>query len=667
MKKLSLILLAITTVVFSTMAQVTSNSPICSSETLLFSIGTTGKEYIITSPSGTSSSYFSKPININGSAAENGTYVVSIISNTNDTVSVNVEVMVTQVPSQPIITGKTSYCEGEALALSASASNSPDTYKWSFNDGSTYFQNPLNIPARKTFGTTVTVVASSNNCESTSASITLTVNENPTTKPVVSGLKNPYCENDLISLTLTNAGSFYVDWKFPDNTTQNIKKLNTNATLPLNGIHNITYFNNGCSGPSTAVNIIVTEVPPTPTIVSNQTSICTGDTLEIYSPGNDQFGRSWTLPNGSITSLDTILRYNVQNSDSGLYSLKLVNGTCSSATVQIHLETKQSPILIGSYTNAPLCEQDSFVFYTKWKFGGTTTLSNEYGLNHVGDSLTIPVIPHYRDYYVAVTNDNGCKSKVDTFITPIIEKIRKATIASNSPVCENSPLSLLAAAHDSTTYYWEGPKGFRDTALQIGFWEAELTQTGKYTVRYENMCDTVSTFINITVDPVPTFNIVGDSSVCEDDLTLATFGVDTDYDSYQWNTGEITKEITVAKNNFYSVTVTNQYGCITKKGKDIPTKCFPRFYAPNAFTPNGDGTNDIFYLVNHNLEIAQFTIFNSIGQVVFETRDLSKGWDGTYLGTPCKAGKYVYKIEYDTVFKGVVRSQLEHSYFFLIR
>tara|TARA_R110001592_G_scaffold363109_2_gene680412 strand:+ start:86283 stop:88286 length:2004 start_codon:yes stop_codon:yes gene_type:complete len=667
MKKFTLILLAITTVVFSALAQVTSNSPICSSEILTFTISSSGKEYLVKTPTGTTSSYFSSPITISGSAAESGKYIVSIISNANDTVNVDVEVMVTQVPSQPIITGKTDYCEGEALELSASASNNPDVFEWSFNDGSTYFQNPLNIPARKSFGTTVTVVASKNSCESASASITLTVNENPTTKPILSGLKNPYCEGDLINLTLTNAGSFFVDWKFPDNSTQNIKKLNTNATLPLNGMHSITYYSNGCPGPSTAVNIIVNEVPPTPTIISNQTSICTGDTLKIYSPGNEAFGRSWTFPNGSISSIDTILRNNVQSSDSGFYSLKLVNGICSSATVKIHLETKQSPILIDSYTNAPLCEQDSFVFYTKWKFGGTTTLSNEYGLNHVGDSLTIPIIPHYRDYYVAVTNDNGCKSRIDTFITPIIEKIRTASIITNSPVCENSPLSLLAMMHDSTTYYWEGPKGFKDTALQLGFWEAQLEQKGKYTVRYENMCDTVSASIQVVVNPVPTFNIVGDSSVCEDDLTLATFGVDTDYDSYQWNTGEITKEITVAKNNFYAVTVTNQFGCITKKGKDIPTKCFPRFYAPNAFTPNGDGTNDIFYLVNHNLEIAHFTIFNSIGEIVFETRDLSKGWDGTYLGAPCKAGKYVYKLEYDTIFKGVVKSMLSHSYFFLIR
>jgi gliding motility-associated-like protein len=667
MKKFTLILLAITFVVFNALAQVTSNSPICSNETLTFSISLTGKKYLVKAPSGTSTSYFNKPINVNGAAVESGTYTVSVISNTDDTVSANVEVIVTQVPTKPAITGKTEYCVGEPLALTASSSNNPDTYRWSFNDGSTYVQNPLTTPARESFGNTVTVVASKNGCESSNASVTITVTPNPSEKPRVSGVKNPYCEGDMVNLTLSNPGSFTVEWRFPDNSTQNIKKLNTTASLPLNGMHTITYLTNGCPGPSTAINLDIKEVPPTPIIISNQTSICTGDTLKIFSPGNEQFGRDWTLPNGAKTGIDTIYRTNVQNSDSGFYSLKLINGTCSSATVQIHLETKQSPILIDFYTNAPLCEQDSFKFFTKWKFGGTTTLSNEFGLNHTGDSLTIPIVPHYRNYYVAVTNDNGCKSKVDTIITPIIEKIRSATIATNSPVCENSPLSLLASLHDSTAYYWEGPGGFKDTSIQLGFWEAEVNQSGEYTVTYENMCDTVSASIEIIVDPVPVFQITGDSSVCEDDLTLATFEVDTEYDSYQWNTGEVTKEITVARSNFYEVTVTNQYGCQTKKGKDIPTKCFPRFFAPNAFTPNGDGTNDIFYLVNHNLEIAEFTIFNRLGEVVFNTRDLSKGWDGSYQGSPCATGKYFYKIEYDTIFRGVVKSQLEHSYFFLIR
>lgn len=665
MKKLSLILIAIIVISFGASAQVTSNSPICSSEVLTFNVNQSGKKFLVENPSGIVSNYFSSPINILGSSAETGTYVISIISNSNDTVDVNVEVLVTQVPSKPIITGKTKYCEGELLDLTAASSNAPDSYKWSFNDGTSFVRNPLNIPA--TTSGTIEVIASKNSCESTSASITITVTDNPTQKPILTGIKNPYCEGDQINLTLTNAGSFTVDWRFPDNSAQNIRKLNTSATLQLNGTHNITYYNNGCAGSVTSANIIVSEVPSTPTIITNQTSLCTGDTLKIYSPGNEQFERSWGLPNGNTTGVDTIFRFNVQNSDSGVYTLKLVNGTCSSTKVDIKLETKQSPILIDSYTNAPLCEQDSFIFFTKWKFGGTTTLSNEFGLNHTGDSLIIRQIPKYDNYYIAVTNDNGCKSRVDTFITPIIEKIRNGPVYSNSPVCENLPLTLLATKHDSTNYYWEGPKGFRDTTLQLNYWEADLLQTGTYTVRYENMCDTLETEIDIVVNPVPVFSITGDSAVCEDDLTLATFEVDTEFDHYTWNTGEVTKEITVAKSNFYEVTVENEFGCITRKGKNIPTKCFPRFFIPNAFTPNGDGINDVFYVGNHNLEIAEWTIYNRQGEVVFNTRDLSKGWDGTFRGVPSRTGKYVYKIEYDTIFRGVVTSKLYHSFFFLIR
>lgn len=667
MKKLSLILLAITCVITSLLAQVTSNSPICGNENLIFSINQTGKKYLVKDPNGTETAYNSKPITIAGTSAFSGTYTISIISNADDTTMANVEVLVTQLPSRPTVSGKTEYCEGETLDLTANSSNNPDTYKWVFNDGTTFTQNPLNITATKGLGTTVKVSAIKNSCESTQNTVTLTVTPLPTIRPSLSGLKNPYCSGDPINLTITNAGTFDVSWLFPDNSVQNIKKLSGQADVAYNGQHTIAFEKNSCRGPELMINILVDEVPNKPTVISSTSSICTGDTLRIYSPDDASFTRKWILPSGATTSVDSIINYNVQNRDSGLYILSLINGTCASDTVGIRLQTKQTPILLDFYTNAPICEQDTFKFFTKWQFGGTSVIRDTLGRQTSNDTLIIPNMPSTENYYLLINNDNGCKTKVDTIITPVIEKIRSGPVATNSPVCKGEVLQLLATEHDSAIYIWKGPKGFSDTTLQVNIVDSKIENSGLYTVRYENMCDTITTKINVTVNPVPVFNIVGDSSVCEDDLTLATFGVSPEFTNYTWNTGEVTQEITVAKNNYYQVLVENEFGCTTLKGKDIPTKCFPRFYTPNAFTPNGDGLNDIFYLYNHNLEVAEFTIFNHLGQVVFNTRDLSIGWDGTYEGYPAKTGKYVYKIEYDTIFRGVVTSKIQRSYFFLIR
>ena len=70
----------------------------------------------------------------------------------------------------------------------------------------------------------------------------------------------------------------------------------------------------------------------------------------------------------------------------------------------------------------------------------------------------------------------------------------------------------------------------------------------------------------------------------------------------------------------------------------------PVIYLPNAFTPNGDGINDVLYLRGRNLTDMQLQIFNRWGEIVFETEKQDMGWDGSYRGEPCSPAVYVYQL-----------------------
>lgn len=78
-----------------------------------------------------------------------------------------------------------------------------------------------------------------------------------------------------------------------------------------------------------------------------------------------------------------------------------------------------------------------------------------------------------------------------------------------------------------------------------------------------------------------------------------------------------------------------------------PTLESDEFFIPSAFTPNGDGLNDLFY-VNANFEPRNFemTIFNRNGERLFQTRDMNIGWDGRLHGQILPTGMYVYIIKY---------------------
>ena len=74
------------------------------------------------------------------------------------------------------------------------------------------------------------------------------------------------------------------------------------------------------------------------------------------------------------------------------------------------------------------------------------------------------------------------------------------------------------------------------------------------------------------------------------------------------------------------------------------------FYIPNAFTPDGDGMNDVFKPVLTNpvstIYSLQFTIYDRWGGEVFTSHDIGQGWDGTKNGRECPAGAYIYRITF---------------------
>lgn len=91
--------------------------------------------------------------------------------------------------------------------------------------------------------------------------------------------------------------------------------------------------------------------------------------------------------------------------------------------------------------------------------------------------------------------------------------------------------------------------------------------------------------------------------------------------------------------------VTDRTGCETEKTSTLEITEGYRIIIPNAFTPNGDGNNDFFRPRMLGLTKAQLLIYNTWGEIIFNTEDLeTKGWDGTIKGRKAENGNYVYKI-----------------------
>ena len=100
----------------------------------------------------------------------------------------------------------------------------------------------------------------------------------------------------------------------------------------------------------------------------------------------------------------------------------------------------------------------------------------------------------------------------------------------------------------------------------------------------------------------------------------------------------------------YTVTIKDAIGCFTSTNTyKIIVEPKSTVDVPTAFTPNGDGTNDIIYVDGWGIKkLNYFRIFNRWGQLLFESNDIKVGWDGVFKGVPQNMETYVYQVSCET-------------------
>ena len=156
-----------------------------------------------------------------------------------------------------------------------------------------------------------------------------------------------------------------------------------------------------------------------------------------------------------------------------------------------------------------------------------------------------------------------------------------------------------------------------------------------------NGCDSIRT-LQLTVLPKPSPYLGADTTICIENPLVLYPGLFT---TYSWQNGSSQSHFTVKQEGLYSVVVTN--GCGTGKDEILITIKDCEIYFPSAFTPNSDGKNDQFKMLNANtISGYDLAVFNRYGQKVFETTDPAKGWDGAYKGKLQGNGAYIWQCNF---------------------
>jgi gliding motility-associated-like protein len=171
-----------------------------------------------------------------------------------------------------------------------------------------------------------------------------------------------------------------------------------------------------------------------------------------------------------------------------------------------------------------------------------------------------------------------------------------------------------------------------------------VSQPGIYWLQLENDGCVVRDSIELFIKPTATVSLGNDTSVCTS--KPVTISADEDGLQYLWNNGATTKSIIVDKPGIFWIEVSSPAKCNSSDTiQVIWGDC--DLYIPTAFSPNGDGVNDLFGPVNGiNASRYAMKIYNRFGQVVFSSDDQFYKWDGKFKNKPAPVGLYPWILNY---------------------
>lgn len=259
------------------------------------------------------------------------------------------------------------------------------------------------------------------------------------------------------------------------------------------------------------------------------------------------------------------------------------------------------------------------------------------GAEYLSDSIThvFDVAGTY-DILLIAFDPAGC-SQSDTILTTVsVAPIEFNFELTDRVLCEGATVTLDASFFDGDHLWNTG-----ETTTTIA-----VDETGEYWVTISNAAGCIGTDTVYVAEP-PTYDLAFSVTTCPGvrvplSIPLANAA------SYLWDDGgtERIREVP-GKAETYTFAIVDQYGCTYVDSAEVELyDADVQLFAPNAFSPNGDGINDTFQFLGYGNRALDMTIYNRWGEQLYTTTSMAKPWDGTVDGEPVPNDVYVYILNY---------------------
>jgi len=585
-----------------------------------------------------------------------------------DSISIREFVKISSIKADWTTTGAT--CPNAALSFSnQSTSDLPFTYLWNFGDSQTSSTNlsPSHAYIDTGFYTVSLKIRDILGCEDSLVKKNIVQVGLPKASFTANSYTT-YCTP--FNAQFTNTSYFYQssNWDLSNGTSG---QQNPSLYYTTTGVYPIKLTVTSAGGCQDSISDTLHVFNPTDGFI-RYTPLNGCIPLKVSLDAFSQFKASfvWDFGDGNVIDT-TISKIEHTYTDFGDFVPKIIlrepSGTCV-----VPITGSEVINLIGVRANYALdknffCDsgivsvKDSTTFNDpiveyKWDFGDGTKYSTQ---NPVHQYLS----PGLYNVSLVVNTQRGC---TDTLQKGPIKIVQSPLISVNTDtvICVNDRLihqGILNRPDTSTLRWsWNLPNGNRPQVQNPSIQQYKTAGTFKMTTIATNSSGCADTVVkSLLVNPLPIITVPPVISK----FVGVPVGFPATYSSnvvsYSWSPpatldcNDCPQPVSTTKfNTKYTITVIDSNGCKNTSFVDVIVTCKGAdIFLPNTFSPNDDGSNDVFYARGKGLDrVKSLRIFNRWGEVVFEKRDFavndaSVGWDGKYKGNKAQPDVYVYQVE----------------------
>lgn len=535
----------------------------------------------------------------------------------------------------PILTltaDETELCLGDVVTFTVTGA---DTYVWDtpgITEGVPYEPLTLGVNTYTVTGTNVTT-----GCQNT-ASIDIVVFELPTVTATAS--ESVICLGESVIFSGGGADTYNWDVVGVTDGVPFFPAASGTITYTVTGTNGMT----GCEN-TASVDVAVNDLPVL-TASASETDICEGETIILSGGGATSY--SWDIPGATDgiaftpSGLGTILA-TVTGSD----------GAGCSNTASVSFTINEIPTVTGSASDIDVC------------YGNSVTLTGAGADTYTWSPAATNGVPFTPGslgsftYTVTGTTAAGCSASSTVTFNVIDCEPVVANIDVAEKVCVGSCITLTDLSTGPViTWDWDFGGAASPETSTVANPDVCFNSVGTYTISLTvtSALGAISTTTSsIIVNDIPTVNAEKDT-IIEIGGTAELAATASSTGDFSWSPDDFLScdncQITSAnpqESLTYTVYFIDDNGCTAQDTVMVLVNFKTGVGVPSAFSPNGDGYNDVLFVKGFGIEAMSFTVYNRYGEVVFYSTDQSIGWDGTFKEREENPGVFTWVLQYNFI------------------